>query len=150
VPTIGVLAVATPGSGTILAPVSGGPARSSYIDGQNVRFEFRSDQVRRLAELAAELVRLKVDLIVTWFTPAARAAKPSHRVERRDGETIVEGLPRRDPSGRKNPAPKAGSPVVVVSAEDGCAPLLGLVDRAWRLSERAVRCAPLSGLVDRA
>ena len=29
----------------------------------------------RLPDLAAELVRLKVDLIVTWFTPAAEAAK---------------------------------------------------------------------------
>jgi putative ABC transport system substrate-binding protein len=48
-----------------------------YIDGQTVRFEFRSDQgqASRLPDLAAELVRLKVDLIVTWFTPAARAAK---------------------------------------------------------------------------
>src|SRR5205085_6819359 len=43
----------------------------------NVRYEFRSDQgeASRLPDLAAELVRLKVDLIVTWFTPAARAAK---------------------------------------------------------------------------
>jgi putative ABC transport system substrate-binding protein len=29
--------------------------------------------------LAAELVRLKVDLIVTWFTPAAQAAKQATR-----------------------------------------------------------------------
>jgi putative tryptophan/tyrosine transport system substrate-binding protein len=29
----------------------------------------------RLPELAAELVRLKVDVIVPWFTPAAIAAK---------------------------------------------------------------------------
>ena len=33
----------------------------------------------RLPELAAELVRLKVDLIVTWFTPAAQAAKQATR-----------------------------------------------------------------------
>src|SRR5262245_45114380 len=48
-----------------------------YIEGQNIRFEFRSaeGQINRLPELAAELVRLKVDVIVTWFTPTAVAAK---------------------------------------------------------------------------
>jgi putative ABC transport system substrate-binding protein len=52
-----------------------------YIEGQSIRYEFRSDegQVGRLPELAAELVRLKVDLIVTWFTPAAQAAKQATR-----------------------------------------------------------------------
>jgi hypothetical protein len=36
-----------------------------YIEGQNIRFELRSDEgeLRRLPELAAELVRLKVDVI---------------------------------------------------------------------------------------
>ncbi len=52
-----------------------------YIEGQNVRFEFRSDQgqVSPLPALAADLVRLKVDIIVTWYTPAARAAKQATR-----------------------------------------------------------------------
>jgi putative tryptophan/tyrosine transport system substrate-binding protein len=47
-----------------------------YVEGQNVRYEFRSDagQASRLPALAAELVRLKVNLIVAWFTPAALAA----------------------------------------------------------------------------
>jgi putative tryptophan/tyrosine transport system substrate-binding protein len=48
-----------------------------YIEGQNIRYEFRSahGQLERLPELAAELVRLNVDVIVTWFTPTAHAAK---------------------------------------------------------------------------
>jgi ABC-type uncharacterized transport system substrate-binding protein len=52
-----------------------------YVEGQNIRFEFRSDEGKasRLPELAAELVRLKVDIIVAWFTPAARAAKQATR-----------------------------------------------------------------------
>jgi putative ABC transport system substrate-binding protein len=52
-----------------------------YIEGQNIRYEFRSDEgkINRLPELAAELVGLKVDIIVTWFTPAARAAKQATR-----------------------------------------------------------------------
>lgn len=48
-----------------------------YIEGRNVRFEYRSanGQADRFPTLAAELVRLGVDLIVTRGTPAARAAK---------------------------------------------------------------------------
>jgi putative tryptophan/tyrosine transport system substrate-binding protein len=56
-------------------------AELGYVVGQNIRYEFRSDegQIGRLPELAAELVRLNVDLIVTWFTPAAKAAKEATR-----------------------------------------------------------------------
>jgi len=52
-----------------------------YVEGQNIRFEFRSDegQISRLPQLAVELVRLKVDVIVPWFTPAATAAKQGTR-----------------------------------------------------------------------
>src|SRR5258707_4234156 len=52
-----------------------------YVEGQNIRFEFRSAQgdASRLPELAAELVRLKVDVIVTWFTPTAVAARQATR-----------------------------------------------------------------------
>src|SRR5262249_15829120 len=51
------------------------------IEGQNIRFGFRSaeGQINRLRELAAELVRLKVDIIVTWFTPTAVAARQATR-----------------------------------------------------------------------
>jgi putative ABC transport system substrate-binding protein len=48
-----------------------------YIEGQNLTFEYRSGEGRNesFAELARELVRLNVDLIVTRGTPAALAAK---------------------------------------------------------------------------
>jgi len=48
-----------------------------YTEGQNVRLEYRSakGEAARFPALAAELVRLKVDLIVTRGTPSARAAK---------------------------------------------------------------------------
>jgi len=46
-----------------------------YVEGHSVHFEFRQGPVSGLPELAAELVRLKVDLIVTGATPAAFAAK---------------------------------------------------------------------------
>jgi len=49
----------------------------AYTEGQNMRLEYRSadGQAARFPALAAELVRLKVDLIVTRGTPAALAAK---------------------------------------------------------------------------
>ena len=51
-----------------------------YIEGQNVRYEFRLDEpANQLPDLAAELVRLKVDVIVTRFTPATMAAKQATR-----------------------------------------------------------------------
>jgi putative ABC transport system substrate-binding protein len=76
-PTIGVLVVGSPGSERFWQLFRQGMRELGYVEGQNIRYEFRSDegQAARLPELAAELVRLKVDLIVTWFTPAARAAK---------------------------------------------------------------------------
>jgi putative ABC transport system substrate-binding protein len=48
-----------------------------YIEGQTFRLEYQSaeGQAARFPALAAELVRLKVDLIVTRGTPAALAAK---------------------------------------------------------------------------
>ncbi len=48
-----------------------------YVEGQNIVFEYRCAEGRleRLPDLAAELVRLKVDVIVAAATPAAVAAK---------------------------------------------------------------------------
>jgi putative ABC transport system substrate-binding protein len=49
----------------------------NYIEGQNISIEWRSaDGVdERLPKLAAELVQLKVDVIITRATPATQAAK---------------------------------------------------------------------------
>jgi len=81
VPTIGVLVVGSPGSERFWRLFREALRELDYIEGQTVRFEYRSDQgqVSRLPALAAELVRLKVDIIVTWFTPSARAAKQATR-----------------------------------------------------------------------
>ncbi|HSF56776.1 MAG TPA: ABC transporter substrate binding protein [Candidatus Binatia bacterium] len=48
-----------------------------YIEGQNIAFVYRYAEGKRdrLPELAADLVRLNVDLIVTTGEPPARAAK---------------------------------------------------------------------------
>jgi putative ABC transport system substrate-binding protein len=81
VPTIGVLVVGSPGSERFWKLFRELMRELGYVEGRNIRYEFRSDQgqVTRLRELATALVQLNVDLIVTWFTPAAQAAKVSTR-----------------------------------------------------------------------
>src|SRR5262245_36851557 len=48
-----------------------------YLEGKNILFEFRwaEGQDDRLPRLVAELVRLDVDVLVTFGTPGTRAAK---------------------------------------------------------------------------
>jgi putative ABC transport system substrate-binding protein len=52
-----------------------------YVEGRNVQLEWRfaEGQDDRFSAFAAELVALPVDLIVTWGTPAALAAKQATR-----------------------------------------------------------------------
>jgi putative ABC transport system substrate-binding protein len=98
VPTIGVLVVGSPGSEQFWWQFRYVMRELGYVEEQSVRYECRSDQgqVSRLPELAAELVRLNVDLIVTWFTPAARAAKEATHeipiVMALAGDPIATGL----------------------------------------------------------
>ena len=48
-----------------------------YVDGKNIVIEYRwaEGKYKRLPELAAELVSLKVDVLVTHATPGSLAAK---------------------------------------------------------------------------
>lgn len=48
-----------------------------YVEGKNIAVEYRwgDGNPERLAQYAAELLRLKVELIVVWATPAALAVK---------------------------------------------------------------------------
>ena len=52
-----------------------------YVEGKNIVFEYRfaEDKYERLPDLAAELVRDKVDVIVVHSTPGTRAAKQATR-----------------------------------------------------------------------
>jgi len=98
VPTIGVLVIGNISPEEFWREFRQGLRDLGYIEGQNIRFEFRSaeGQIDRLPELAAELVRLKVDVIVTWFTPTAVAAKQATReipiVMAETGDPIGTGL----------------------------------------------------------
>jgi ABC-type uncharacterized transport system substrate-binding protein len=97
-PTVGVLVVDAPGSEHFWRLFQEAMRELGYVDGRTVRFEFRSDrgQVDRLPSLAEEMVRLKVDLIVAWFTPAALAAKQATPripiVMAAAGDPIANGL----------------------------------------------------------
>src|SRR5262249_54452277 len=77
VPTIGALVIGNADPEEFWREFRQGLRDLGYVEGQNVRFEFRSAEgrVERVPELAAELVHLKVDVIVTWFTPTTQAAK---------------------------------------------------------------------------
>ena len=56
-----------------------GLAEHGYVEGKNISIEFRwaDGKYERLPDLAAELVRLRPDVIVTTTTPPARAARDS-------------------------------------------------------------------------
>jgi ABC-type uncharacterized transport system substrate-binding protein len=74
---IGFLFYGSPGPSPEVEAFRQGLREHGYVEGQNIAVEYRfaSGQVGQLPELAAELVRLKVDVIVTPTTPASMAAK---------------------------------------------------------------------------
>jgi ABC-type uncharacterized transport system substrate-binding protein len=77
-PTIGFLGATTPaGGGQLLAAFVQRLRELGWVDGRNVAIEVRwaEGHSERFAEIAAELVRLKVDVILTHNTPPVLAAK---------------------------------------------------------------------------
>jgi putative tryptophan/tyrosine transport system substrate-binding protein len=74
VPKIGVLGTLPPGDVTYRALLRG-LQDLGYIEGKDVVLEYRWGDPRRFPEFASELVRLNVDIIATFGTPAAQAAK---------------------------------------------------------------------------
>jgi putative ABC transport system substrate-binding protein len=58
-----------------------GLRKSGYIEGQNIEYLFRSadNNITVLSKLAAELVVLKVDVLVALYTPCALAAQKATR-----------------------------------------------------------------------
>jgi len=78
VPRIGYLSALSPTDNTdILEAFRQGLHELGYVEGQTIAIEYRFAEGRpeRLPALAAELVRLKVDVIVTGPPPAPEAAK---------------------------------------------------------------------------
>jgi putative tryptophan/tyrosine transport system substrate-binding protein len=77
VPVVGVLVTGRPDPELAVRLFREGLRDLGYVEGRNVRIEVRSAEgkIERLPELAAELVRQKVDIIVAWMTPVVLAAK---------------------------------------------------------------------------
>jgi ABC-type uncharacterized transport system substrate-binding protein len=96
--TIGVLTLSSPNPDQLLQALREGLRDAGYVEGRNLRLEIRLGPGRPDLQLerAAELVRLKVDLIVTFFTPSALAAKQSTRdipiVIAGAGDPVATGL----------------------------------------------------------
>src|SRR2546430_11434383 len=67
----------TPGRNSFVEAFLEGMRALGYVEGQNLVLEYRSaeGQYEQFSDLAAELVRLKVDVLLVGPTPAALAAK---------------------------------------------------------------------------
>jgi putative ABC transport system substrate-binding protein len=76
-PTLGILALGNPDPATFMKDFKAGLSGLGHVEGKTIRFEFRSaeGESSRLEPLARELVAMKVDVLVTYQTPAATAAK---------------------------------------------------------------------------
>jgi putative ABC transport system substrate-binding protein len=74
---IGLLYIGTADAEMFKKELREGLHELGYVEGQNIAFEFRSAEGKldRLPELANELVRLKVDVMVALYVPPSLAAK---------------------------------------------------------------------------
>ena len=96
---IGVLGTTSPRShGAFVDAFREGLRQRGYVEGKTVVLEYRwaENDYDRLPALAAELVRLNVDLILTHGAPGARAAKAATTtipiVTAISGEAVATGL----------------------------------------------------------
>jgi putative tryptophan/tyrosine transport system substrate-binding protein len=99
VPRIGYLSVSSPSAmSTRTEAFRQGLRELGYVEGKNIVIEWRSaeGQRDRLPSLVAELVRLKVDIIVTAGPPATRSAKEATVtipiVFAQDGDPVASGF----------------------------------------------------------
>jgi putative tryptophan/tyrosine transport system substrate-binding protein len=74
---IGVLVAGTPDPQPFWTTFQKAMHDLGYVEGQNIQFEYRSAEgdISRLKQLASDLVRDNVDIIVGWQTPTVTAAK---------------------------------------------------------------------------
>ena len=97
-PTIGVLLLGRTQLEPFLSDLRRGLRDRGYTEGANIRLEIRlaEGKAELLAQSAAELVRLKVDIIVAFQTPACTAAKQATAeipiVMVRAGDPVATGL----------------------------------------------------------
>ena len=74
---IGALYIGTADEESFKTNLREGLRELGYVEGRDIAFEFRSaeEKLDRLPNLAAELVSLKVDVIVALYVPCALAVK---------------------------------------------------------------------------
>jgi putative ABC transport system substrate-binding protein len=80
---VGILVLGNSDPDEFLSTLRDGLRDHGYVEGQNIQFEFRSanGSMGLLVDLAKELTRLKVEVIVAWQTPAVEAAmKATHEI----------------------------------------------------------------------
>jgi putative ABC transport system substrate-binding protein len=93
-----------------LAALWGGLGDLGYVEGKNLRIEYRyvEDTLDRVPALVTELVQLKVDMLVIGFLPAIHAAK-------KFSSQVSTAMPAVDSySQRVNPDCVLSTPVAVV------------------------------------
>jgi putative tryptophan/tyrosine transport system substrate-binding protein len=98
VPRIGFLGTSPSAIAARIGAFREGLRDLGYVEGKNIVIEYRSAEGKldRLPALAAELVRLKVDIIVSASAPVTRAAKEATStipiVFAQDGDPVASGF----------------------------------------------------------
>src|SRR5712692_4494684 len=80
-PRVGLLGLGSAESSPLFEALRQGLRERGWVEGQNITFEDRTTvgHYSRLPDVAAELVRLRVDVIVAWGTTTALAASKATR-----------------------------------------------------------------------
>ena len=98
IPRLGYLMALSPDQSPDLQAFRQGLTALGYVEGKNIVIEYRhaAGNLDRLPDLAAELVALKVDIIVALNPPSARAAKNATKtipiVMRSTDDPVTTGL----------------------------------------------------------
>lgn len=97
-PVIGVLSPFSDAGTTFLADLQAGLRDFGYVDGQNLKIEYRSadGRIEQLRGMALELIRADVDLIVTSSAPAIQILRQTTNkvpiVFARVGDALDQGI----------------------------------------------------------
>src|SRR5207247_7143406 len=100
-PVVGVLSPFVDADSAFLKDLRLGLAERGLREGPDIAIEYRSAEgrIERLPELAGELVRLKVDVIVTASAPAIRFVQQATAtipiVMARGGDAVDQGFVKR-------------------------------------------------------
>jgi ABC-type uncharacterized transport system substrate-binding protein len=80
-PRVGVLDPGSPQATTLLGPLREGLRERGYVEGKNIVIEYRyaEGKLNRLPDLAKDLVRSKVDIMVPQSPTAVRAAHTARK-----------------------------------------------------------------------